>query len=66
MLDALLADGFAHHAAEPEQLARELETASLDGAGAATLVEFVRVANHTIGEHLGDWPRARRDRKSVV
>jgi tetratricopeptide (TPR) repeat protein len=59
-LDAVLADGFSHHAAEPERLARELEAASLDGAGAATLVELLRVGNHTIGEHLGDWPRARR------
>ncbi|HEY1753362.1 MAG TPA: hypothetical protein VGG29_19045 [Caulobacteraceae bacterium] len=60
MLDNLLTEGFDHHAAEPERLARELEAASLDGAGAATLVEFLRVATHTIGEHLGDWPRARR------
>jgi tetratricopeptide (TPR) repeat protein len=60
MLDDLLADGFTHHAAEPERLARELEAASLEGAGAATLVEFLRVGNHTLGEHLGDWSRARR------
>src|SRR5579872_7165360 len=60
MLDELLAEGFDHHAAEPERVAQELEAASLDGAGAATLVEFLRVANHTVGEHLRDWPRARR------
>ena len=60
MLDELLADGFAHHAAEPERLAQELEAASLEGVGAATLVEFLRVGNHTLGEHLADWPRDAR------
>jgi tetratricopeptide (TPR) repeat protein len=61
MLDALLKDGFAYHDSESERFAAELE-AAVDAARAspALLVAFVRQATHTIGEHLGDWPRASR------
>jgi hypothetical protein len=61
MLDTLLKTGFAYHAAESERLARELE-AEADAARSApgSWVQFLRVATHTIGEHLEDWPRAAR------
>jgi hypothetical protein len=61
MLETLLKTGFAYHASESERLARELETATDDARAApASWPEFLRLCAHTIGEHLGDWPRAAR------
>jgi hypothetical protein len=61
MLETLLLTGFAYHATESERLAREMEAAA-DEARAApgSWVPFLRISTHTIGEHLGDWPRAAR------
>jgi hypothetical protein len=59
MLDILLYDGFDHHAADAEPYASELEAAAGE-VPAKHLVQFAKVAVHTIGEHLGDWPRAQR------
>jgi tetratricopeptide (TPR) repeat protein len=59
MLDALLADAWDYHDAESERLATELERE----AGAAEerqLDPLLHLVGHTIGEHLGDWPRAQR------
>jgi hypothetical protein len=58
MIEALLRDGFAYHDTQSERLARELEAAAAGPVPAAQLVRFLHIANHTIGEHLGDWPRA--------
>ncbi|HXQ13864.1 MAG TPA: hypothetical protein VN814_04485 [Caulobacteraceae bacterium] len=60
MLDILLYDGFDHHAAGAERYASELEAAAQAEVPPKHLVQFAKVAVHTIGEHLGDWPRARR------
>ena len=60
MLDILLYDGFGHHDSEGERYAAELEAAADGEVPAKHLVQFAKVATHTIGEHLGDWPRARR------
>jgi hypothetical protein len=38
--------------------AAELEAAAEAEVPARHLVQFAKVATHTIGEHLGDWPRA--------
>jgi hypothetical protein len=60
VLDILLYDGFGHHDADGERYAAELEAAAEAEVPAKHLVQFAKVATHTIGEHLGDWPRARR------
>jgi len=60
LLDILLYDGFDHHAAGAERYASELEAAAQAEVPPKHLVQFAKVAVHTIGEHLGDWPRARR------
>ena len=59
MLDILLYDGFGEHAADGERYAAELEAAAQGEVPAKHLVQFAKVAVHTIGEHLGEWARAR-------
>jgi hypothetical protein len=58
MLDILLYEGFGEHDAEGVRYAAELEAAAEAEVPARHLVQFAKVATHTIGEHLGDWPRA--------
>jgi len=58
MLDILLYEGFGDHDDEGERYAAELEAAAQAEVPARHLVQFAKVATHTIGEHLGDWPRA--------
>ena len=60
MLDALLYDGFDDHADAAERYAADLEGAAEGEVPAKHLVQFAKVATHTIGEHLGDWGRAAR------
>jgi tetratricopeptide (TPR) repeat protein len=60
MLEALLNDGWAYHATESERFAVELEAAAKDGVAPGLRAQFLKVSTHTIGEHLGDWRRARR------
>jgi len=59
-LGDLLDDGWDCHDKESEHLARELEAAAEKGIAAGDLVPFLHLSMHTIGEHLGDWPRAFR------
>jgi hypothetical protein len=59
MLETLLDEGWAYHDAESERLARELEAAPLP-APPQLWRKFLDLSNHTIGEHLADWPRASR------
>jgi hypothetical protein len=67
MTDALLEAGWSYHERESARLADELE-ASVEGTrdAPASWADFLRLANHTIGEHLGDWPRARRLADAVL
>jgi hypothetical protein len=58
--DELLAKGWDYHAGESQRLASELEAAADAPVDDADLAQLVRLAVHTIGEHLQDWPRARR------
>ena len=60
MPNELLTKGWDDHASESERLAEELEAAAAEPVDAADLVQFARLGVHTIGEHLEDWPRARR------
>ena len=57
-LQQLLDEGWAYHDTERERLAGELETAAAGGVPIGLETPFVRLATHTIGEHLADWPRA--------
>jgi hypothetical protein len=60
MPNDLLTRGWDDHASDSERLAAELEAAAAAPVDAEDLVRFARLAVHTIGEHLEDWPRARR------
>lgn len=61
MLETLLADGRSYHDTQSARLAAELEAAAAQAPVApALLTQFLQLSTHTIGEHLGDWPRARR------
>ena len=55
-LEGLLNDGWSYHDRDGERLAGELEAVS--EAPPELLAAFVHLAVHTIGEHMGDWPRA--------
>ena len=59
MLDILLYDGFDHHADDGATYAAELEAAADGEVPAKHLVQFAKVGVHTVGEHLGEWPRAK-------
>ncbi|RDJ00582.1 hypothetical protein DVT68_07295 [Dyella solisilvae] len=64
-LKKLLDDGWAYHDQESERLARELEAASAS-VDSGSVVPFLHLSVHTIGEHLGDWARAVRLGKRVL
>jgi hypothetical protein len=57
-LEALLNNGWRFHEKESSRLARQLEAAAGKGIAPELLTSFLHLAIHTIGEHLGDWPRA--------
>lgn len=59
MIETLLREGFAYHDTQSERFAGELEAAIGEGVGSEYWTRLLHIANHTIGEHLGDWPRAR-------
>lgn len=65
-LKSLLEAGWAYHDSESERLAGELEAAAQGDVAPGLLTGFLRLATHTIGEHLGDWPRARRLAERVL
>ena len=64
-MNDLIRDGWRYHDTESERLADELEAANLDELEGDAPANCLRLANHTIGEHLGDWPRARRFAEAV-
>ncbi len=53
-----LRDGWRYHDQDSGRLARELESAAGDRIAPQRLASFLHLATHTIGAHLGDWPRA--------
>ena len=65
MIKDLIREGWGYHDTETERLADELEAASLDGWQGDEPAQCLMLANHTIGEHLGDWGRARRFAEAV-
>jgi hypothetical protein len=54
----LLDAGWDYHDKESERLARQLEASAVKGVEADLLIPFLHLSNHTVGQHLGDWPRA--------
>lgn len=65
MIKELIRDGWGYHDTESERLAGELEAADLDELDGWEPARCLMLSNHTIGEHLGDWPRARRFAEAV-
>ncbi|MCY3841581.1 MAG: hypothetical protein OXH09_23550 [Gammaproteobacteria bacterium] len=65
MINDLIREGWGYHDTESERLAGELEAANLGALKGEAPAHCVRLSNHTIGEHLGDWPRARRFAEAV-
>lgn len=62
----LLDSGWDYHDRESERLARELEAGADAGVSDDDLAGFLHLSTHTIGEHLGDWPRALRLGRRVL
>jgi hypothetical protein len=58
LLETLLNHGWGYHHKESDRLARELEAAVGESVAPGLLASFLHLSTHTIGEHLGDWPRA--------
>ncbi len=65
MADNLLTAGWDYHATESERLAGELEAAA-GSVEDGQLDPLLHLGIHTIGEHLGDWSRARRLAEGVL
>ena len=65
MINDLIRDGWGYHDTQSERLAGELEAANLGELTGEAPAHCLRLSNHTIGEHLGDWPRARRFAEAV-
>lgn len=57
-LRTLIDEGWERHDVQSATLATELEQRGPRLVLAEELVDFLKLANHTIGEHLADWPRA--------
>lgn len=60
MLQKLIEEGWGYHDTESARLAAELDAAATEPPPDDLVVRFIRLSTHTIGEHLGDWPRASR------
>ena len=58
MIETLVTKGWEYHESDSERLAAELEAADVNGLQADTLLQLLKLSNHTIGEHLRDWQRA--------
>ena len=54
----LINNGWARHDKESEALAKDLEANVALAETPAHVGAFMQLANHTIGSHLKDWPRA--------
>lgn len=59
MIEKLLNDGWGYHDTESEKLALELESVNLSDIQDEQVTPLLTLINHTIGEHLNRWSRAR-------
>lgn len=62
----LVEGGWNYHETESERLASELENSNYGGLTVDQVAQSLQLANHTIGEHLGDWSRAQDFVHSVL
>ena len=53
----LVQQGWDYHDTDSKRLATELESVPVAGLENETLNQFLRLATHTIGDHLRDWNR---------
>lgn len=60
MLEEFIGNAWGYHDAETDRLVTELEAIDIGEISQATAANFLKLANHTIGEHFGDWGKARR------
>ncbi|CCE04583.1 conserved hypothetical protein [Bradyrhizobium sp. STM 3843] len=58
LLEQLLNDSWNYHDQESARLACELEAVSPAAVLPRLLAPFIHLSIHTLGTHLGDWPRA--------
>ncbi len=64
--DSLIQQGWARHDSATEAVTTELETHRSLADAVEKARRFCALANHTIGEHLADWPRAEALLASVL
>ena len=57
-IESLVSNGWEYHESDSERLAIELESASFYELTQDSLLQLLKLSNHTIGEHLHDWNRA--------
>ena len=62
----LIESGWNYHETESERLACELENSNYSGLSVDQVAHCLQLSNHTIGEHLRDWSRARDFVHSVL
>jgi hypothetical protein len=65
-LEILLNNGWHYHDKESDRLAYELEAAAGERIAPGLLAPFLHLSVHTIGQHMGDWPRALMLGKQVL
>jgi hypothetical protein len=64
--DELIERGWERHAEAPGAIAALLEQHAALATDAAQAAALLRLANHTLGEHLRDWPRAAAYATAIV
>lgn len=58
--------GWGRHENDAEALANDLETRVDEPDDATQALMFINLSNHAVGEHLGDWSRARALAEKVM
>ena len=64
--DELIDGGWDRHADEPQTVAALLEQHAALATDATQAAALLRLSNHTLGEHLRDWPRAAAYAAAIV
>ncbi|MDR3427445.1 hypothetical protein [Silvimonas sp.] len=65
-LEELIDTGWQKHATDPHSVAQLLQAHQHLVGNAEQAGNFLRLSNHTIGEHLQDWPQAHALAQSVL
>ncbi|MFD2176837.1 hypothetical protein [Veronia pacifica] len=58
MIQEFINEAWGYHADDPERVAAELEALDLEEMELSLLAPLFALSNHTVGEHLNQWPRA--------